>query len=107
MFDVRCFLSPPRIRFTYDDKPFINRQPMNASTRSRPFVLPVSTLACLAALRLAAQPVTNAAASPNTVPDLRTLLSPPQNEMRVVAQRYQADRGNLSRYYSVTLSPEY
>ena len=97
---------------------------MNASAWSRHFLLRacspfygrvaraivaslLAALACLATAPLAAQPVTNAAASPNTVPDLRTLLSPPQSEMRVVAQRYQADRGNLSRYYSVTLSPEY
>jgi uncharacterized protein (DUF885 family) len=80
---------------------------MNASASLRHLVLLVFSLACVATSRLAAQPATSAAASPNTVPDLRTLLSPPQNEMRVVAQRYQADRGNLSRYYSVTLSPEY
>ena len=48
-----------------------------------------------------------ALAATNRVPDLRELLSAPQSEMRAVAQRYQADRGNLTRYYSVPLSPAY
>ena len=74
---------------------------MNTSAWSRNVLLPATLLACLAASRLAAQPATNA------VPDLRTLLSTPQNEMRIVAQRYQSDRSNLSRYYSLQLAPGY
>lgn len=42
----------------------------------------------------------------NSVPDLRRSLSQPQNEMRVVAQRYTADRGNLTRFYTVAIDPE-
>src|ERR1041385_7032962 len=74
---------------------------MNTSAWSRNFLLQAASLACLAALRLAAQSATN------NVPDLRTLLSTPQNEMRVVTQRYQSDRSNLSRYYSLPLAPGY
>ncbi len=45
-----------------------------------------------------------APAPSNAVPDLRTLLSPPVDGMRLVTQRYEADRGNLTRRY-VVLSP--
>src|SRR5262249_44446638 len=49
---------------------------------------------------------TSAASSPK-VPDLRELIvSFKTNEMRAVAQRYQADRGNLTRYYNVPIAPE-
>ena len=35
-----------------------------------------------------------------TVPDLSKLLSPRESEMRIVIQRYEADRGNLNRFYA-------
>ena len=39
------------------------------------------------------------------VPDLRELLARPQSEMRGVVQRYEADRGCLSRSYTIPTSP--
>jgi uncharacterized protein (DUF885 family) len=53
----------------------------------------------------AALPESPRGAASLTVPELRQLLSPPQNEMRAVAQRYEADRRNLTRANSFTLSP--
>ncbi len=101
---------------------------MNTPPLRCPFVLPAlpgmrirsaaraSLSAVLAALLVWPLPAQTAAtsatpppasnASSNRAPDLRELLSPPQNEFRAVAQRYQADRGNLSRYYNLPLSPE-
>lgn len=48
------------------------------------------------------------AQSANSAVDLNLSLSltKPQNEMRVVAQRYDADRANLTRFYSVPMAPE-
>src|SRR5215472_17645590 len=46
-------------------------------------------------------------ASRPKVPDLGELLgSLKTNEMRAVAQRYQADRGNLTRFYNVAIAPD-
>ncbi len=45
-----------------------------------------------------------AAAPSNVLPDLHTLLSPPVDGMQLVTQRYEADRGNLTRRYAV-MSP--
>jgi hypothetical protein len=39
------------------------------------------------------------------VPELRGLLSTPQNEMRLVAQRYELDRASLGRTYTLAISP--
>ncbi len=39
------------------------------------------------------------------VPDLRELVSARQSEMQAVVRRYEADRGSLSRTYSVPASP--
>ena len=40
-----------------------------------------------------------------TVPsDLRPLLTAPQSGMRIVAQRYRADRAQLDRFYRLPLS---
>lgn len=48
----------------------------------------------------------SSAAGPK-VPDLRELMASfKTNEMRAVAQRYQADRGNLTRFYNVPIAPE-
>lgn len=52
---------------------------------------------------------TNETSSANRprVPDLVELTASfKPNEMRAVSQRYQADRGNLSRYYNVPIEPE-
>jgi len=46
------------------------------------------------------------AQSTNAPLELRQYLSAPQNEMRAAAQRYDADRGNLTRFYSVAFAPE-
>jgi hypothetical protein len=51
--------------------------------------------------RRATEPGTAAGTPTNAVPDLRALLSPPQDGMRAVAARYEADRANLTRYYAV------
>src|SRR5262245_2795807 len=74
-----------------------------------------SVLAVFTAIEISAQlqsnPPTAEGAPPvrNRVPDLRELMASSYrtNEMRAVAQRYQADRGNLTRYYNVAVSPEY
>ncbi|HXG10553.1 MAG TPA: DUF885 family protein [Gemmataceae bacterium] len=39
------------------------------------------------------------------IPDLRELVSRPQSEMRVVVERYEADRGSLNRFYTIPSSP--
>ncbi len=56
-------------------------------------------LGVLAAAALCAQ-------STNAPLDLRQYLTAPQNEMRAAAQRYDADRANITRFYSVPLAPE-
>jgi len=56
-------------------------------------------LGVLAAAALCAQ-------STNAPVDLRQYLTAPQNEMRAAAQRYDSDRANLTRFYSVPLAPE-
>jgi len=38
-------------------------------------------------------------------PDLAELIARPQNEMRVVVQRFDADHGNLTRWYNIAISP--
>jgi hypothetical protein len=48
------------------------------------------------------QPATTQAAAP----DLQPLLSKPQPEMWAVSQRYEADRGNLNRFFTVAFSPQ-
>jgi uncharacterized protein (DUF885 family) len=76
-------------------------------------------LAVLATARISAQPAAPSQTNPpsteaaaparSRVPDLRELMASSYrtNEMRTVSQRYQADRGNLNRYYNVPLSPAY
>src|SRR5262245_48045524 len=39
------------------------------------------------------------------VPDLREILAKPQSELRVVVQRFEADRGSLNRFYTIPVSP--
>jgi uncharacterized protein (DUF885 family) len=46
------------------------------------------------------QPKTDSAA-----PDLAEMIAHPQNEMRIVVQRFDADHGNLSRFYNIPISP--
>lgn len=46
------------------------------------------------------------AQSTNAPPDLSPYLSKPTNELRVVAQRYDSDRANLTRFYSAAFDPE-
>src|SRR5678815_5340824 len=78
-------------------------------------VLQLATaLAVFGSIATFAQPQSNpppegAAAARSRVPDLRELMASSYrtNEMRAVSQRYQADRGNLTRYYNVPLSPAY
>jgi len=48
------------------------------------------------------QPATTQAAAP----DLQPLLSKAQPEMWAVTQRYEADRGNLNRFFTVAFSPQ-
>jgi len=48
------------------------------------------------------QPATTQAAAPDLLP----LLSKPQPEMWAVTQRYEADRGNLNRFFTVVFSPQ-
>lgn len=43
-------------------------------------------------------------AATQPMPDLNTLLAAPQSEMRIVTQRYEADRGLLNRLYDVSIS---
>jgi uncharacterized protein (DUF885 family) len=40
-----------------------------------------------------------------SVPDLGKLVAQPRNEMLLVVQRYEADRGNLNRAYAISGSP--
>ena len=56
-------------------------------------------LAVMAAASLRAQ-------STNAPLDLRQYLSAPTNAMRAAAQRYDSDRANITRFYSVSLAPE-
>ena len=83
---------------------------------ARPWLSLASVLAAAAVCTAHGQSVSavqntnspDGASARNRVPDLRELVSSFRtNEMRTVAQRYQADRGNLNRYYNVTLSPAY
>src|SRR5438477_1670534 len=39
------------------------------------------------------------------VPDLRELLARPQSELRGVTQWFEADRGSLTRFYTIPASP--
>ncbi len=39
------------------------------------------------------------------VPDLRKLVAKPASEVKLLAQHYAADRGNLTRFYTVPASP--
>jgi uncharacterized protein (DUF885 family) len=55
---------------------------------------------------LAFSGTTVSAQSTNTPLELSQYLIKPQNEMRVVAQRYDADRANITRFYNVPLAPE-
>ena len=52
------------------------------------------------------QPVTEPTTRPSqTVPDLQKLLSKPDNEMWAIRQRYDADLGNVNRFYVFAYSP--
>jgi uncharacterized protein (DUF885 family) len=39
------------------------------------------------------------------VPDLATLIAKPESELRIALQRFDADRGNLQRFYTIAASP--
>src|SRR5262249_3566399 len=50
------------------------------------------------------RPTTGPASQPIVVPDLKTLLSPKQSEMVMVAERYDVDRRTLGRFYDLPLA---
>jgi uncharacterized protein (DUF885 family) len=58
--------------------------------------------AAIAGLSIAAEPVQTKA---QAVPDLSELIAKPQSELAGVLQRFEADRGSLSRFYTISASP--